>query len=71
MKSASLVLLGSLLALSSTATVNAAKKEITPETIREDLIAAHCKAEAKKYYSVWQLKKRRMFERNCVERAQR
>ena len=50
---------------------DAAKKVITPETIKEDLIVAHCKAEAKKYYSIVQIRKRRAYEQDCIERARR
>jgi hypothetical protein len=70
MKLTSRIVVGSLLALSITASAHAAKK-ITPETIKEDLIAARCKAEAKKYYSVIKLKKRRQFEKDCIDRARR
>jgi hypothetical protein len=70
-KLASHILAGALLVLSSVATGHAAKKVITPETIKEDLIVAHCKAEAKKYYSIVQLRKRRAYEQDCIERARR
>jgi len=68
---ASGIVVGALLVLPSAAPVHAAKKVITPETIKEDLIVAHCKAEAKKYYSIVQIRKRRAFERDCIERARR
>jgi hypothetical protein len=71
MKLAGYILAGALLALSLAAPAGAAKKVITSETIKEDLIAAHCKAEAKKYYSALQFKKRRQFEKDCVEGARR
>ena len=71
MKFASRIVAGALLVLSLAAPAHAAKKVITPETIKEDLIAAHCKAEAKKYYSFVQVKKRRAFEQDCIERARR
>ena len=71
MKFASRIVAGALLVLSLAAPADAAKKVITPETIKEDLIAAHCKAEAKRYYSVLQIKKRRQFEKDCVEGARR
>lgn len=65
------IILGGLLALAIAAPAHAAKKEITPESIKEDLIAARCKAEAKKYYSFVHLGKRRAYEKNCIERAYR
>ena len=68
---ASRIVVCALLVLPSAAPVHAAKKVITPETIKEDLIVAHCKAEAKKYYSIVQIRKRRAFERDCIERARR
>jgi hypothetical protein len=64
------IAIGTVLALSIAAPAAAAKVK-TPETIREDLIVAHCKAEAKKYYSVLHPGKRRTFEKNCIERARR
>jgi hypothetical protein len=60
-----------LLALAMAAPAQAAQRTITSESIKEDLIAARCKEDAKKYYSIFQLKKRRLFERNCIERAYR
>jgi hypothetical protein len=71
MKLASCVVAGTLLVLSLAAPADAAKKVITPETIKEDLIVARCKAEAKKYYSFVQIRKRRAFEQDCIERARR
>ena len=65
------VMLGSLLALAVAAPAGAARKAITPQSIQEDLIAARCKAEARKYYSVVQLRKRRAYEKSCIERAYR
>ena len=64
-------IIGALLALSIAASAHAAKKSITPESIKEDLIAARCKAVAKKYYAVINWKKRRAFERDCIERSPR
>jgi hypothetical protein len=60
-----------LVALGSAAPAVAAKKTVTPESIKEDLIAARCKSEAKKYYSLVQIKKRRTYEKECIERAVR
>ena len=71
MKLAGHILAGALLTVSIAAPAGAAKKVITPETIKEDLIVAHCKAEAKKYYSIVQLRKRRAYEQDCIERARR
>jgi hypothetical protein len=62
---------GFVLALGMAAPAAAQKKTVSPESIKEDLIAAHCKAEAKKYYSIVQLQKRRAYEKNCIERARR
>ena len=59
------------LLVSIAAPARAARKVVTPETSKEDLIVAHCKAEAKKYYSFVQVKKRRAFEQGCIERARR
>jgi hypothetical protein len=71
MNFASRIVVCALLVVSIAAPADAAKKVITPETIKEDLIVAHCKAEAKKYYSFVQVKKRRAFEQDCIERARR
>ena len=65
------LVLGGLLALAICIPAGAAKKEITPESIKEDLITSRCKAEAKKYYSVVQLRKRRAYEKSCIERSYR
>jgi hypothetical protein len=66
------ILAASLIGISIATSAHAVeKKPATSETIREDLIVAHCKDEAKKYYSFIHLKKRRVFERNCIERARR
>ena len=70
-KLTSLIVASCLLALSAAAPADAAKKTTTPESIKEDLIVARCKAEAKKYYSVIKLKKRRQFEKHCIDRAAR
>ena len=68
---ASHIAVGALLVISIATPADAAKKVITPESIKEDLIVAHCKAEAKKYYSIVQLRKRRAYEQDCIERARR
>jgi hypothetical protein len=47
------------------------KKPPSPQTVREDSIEARCKAEAKKRYSFLHPRKRRVFERNCIDRARR
>jgi hypothetical protein len=72
MKRLNCIALGTLLTLSIAGSACAVeKRKTTPETIREDLIVAHCKAEAKKYFSVLHPRKRRTFRKNCIERANR
>jgi hypothetical protein len=63
--------IAALLALWLGTPATAIERKVTPETIKEDLIAARCKAEAKQYYSIFQLKKRRQFEKNCIQRSYR
>jgi hypothetical protein len=71
MNFASRIVVCALLVVSIAAPAHAARKVTTPETIKEDLIVARCKADAKKYYSFVQMKKRRAFEQDCIERARR
>ena len=62
---------GALLILVATSPAGAAQKPKSSETIWAERIGAGCKADAKKYYSAIQFKKRRTFVKNCIERANR
>ena len=60
-----------LLALSVASSANAAAKPKSSDQIWLERIEAGCKADAKRYYSAIQFKKRRTFVKNCVDRAHR
>ena len=65
------ILLGLLLALVSASSASAAAKPKSSETIWYERIEAGCKADAKKYYSTFQFRKRRAFVKRCIVRAYR
>jgi hypothetical protein len=64
-------IVGLSLALTAISCAKAAEKPKTSEAIWLERIEAGCKADAKKYYSALQFKKRRTFVKNCVDRAYR
>ena len=63
------MLLGLLLALIGAPSADAAKQPKSSETVWYERIEAGCKADAKKYYSAIQFKKRRAFVKHCIDRA--
>jgi hypothetical protein len=63
-------IIGALLAF-SILPAHAAQKPKSNETIWYERIEAGCKADAKKYYSTIQFKKRRAFVKHCIDRAYR
>jgi hypothetical protein len=65
------VLVGTLLVLIASSSSYAAKKPKSSEAIWLERIEAGCKADAKKYYSAIHFQKRRIFVKNCVDRAYR
>ena len=64
------MLLGLLLALVGPS-AHAAEKPKSYETVWYERIEAGCKADARKYYSALQLKKRRAFVKHCIDKAYR
>lgn len=64
-------ILAALLGILLASPAGAASKPKTSEAIWAERIEAGCKADAKKYYSAFQFKKRRVFVQNCIERANR
>ena len=65
------MLFGVLLALAAAPSGHAAQKPKSNETIWYERIEAGCKADARRYYSAIQFKKRRTFVKHCVDRAYR
>ena len=64
-------IIGTLLAVSLAASADAAREPKSSETIWYERIEAGCKADARKYYSAIQFKKRRAFVKHCIDRAYR
>jgi len=62
---------GSLFALSAASPVHAAAKPKDYDTVWYERIEAGCKADAKRYYSAINFKKRRAFVKQCIDRAYR
>jgi hypothetical protein len=65
------IVVGALLALSAAWPAGAAQKPKSSEAVWAERIEAGCKADARKYYSAIQFKKRRTFVKHCVDRAYR
>jgi hypothetical protein len=65
------MLFGLLLALVGAWSASGVAKEKSSEVIWYERIEAGCKADAKKFYSTIQFKKRRAFVKHCIDRAYR
>jgi hypothetical protein len=63
------VLVGMLLLLAAPGGAGAVEK--TNDAVWHERIETDCKLQSKKYYSVINFKKRRMFVKHCIERAYR
>jgi hypothetical protein len=67
----SCAIVGALFASALTGNSLAKTIEKSSDAVWLERIEAGCKADAKKYYSAIQFKKRRTFVKHCVERAYR
>jgi hypothetical protein len=65
------IIFATFVAISAARTAGAAQLPPNSDTIWYQRIETGCKADAKKYYSAIQFKKRRIFVKNCVARAYR
>jgi len=65
------IVIAGLLALSAAASAGAATKPKDYDAVWYERIEAGCKADAKRYYSAIHFKKRRMFVKQCIDRAYR
>ena len=65
------IFIAGLLVLSAAASTSAATKPKDHDAVWYERIEAGCKADAKRYYSAIQFKKRRAFVKQCIDRAYR
>ena len=65
------IVIAGVLALSAAASAGAATKPKDYDAVWYERIEAGCRADAKRYYSAIQFKKRRTFVKQCIDRAYR